>query len=195
MRKNQLFLINTLKSLVRIGPHDRRWVFQNYFAFINCTLLVTNDSLSFYYFMCMVFCFSVCLCTMSLLVPMKARKMQSYLLELKVTSDCELPCGCWGSNPGPLEKQLVFLTSAPSLQPQLLVGMQGWIWVGWQRNEEKTSTQTVVAWAFCWRSFSTLEAQCLCYIELNRDGFIADREAWFLHLDKQGCNIYSILPA
>ncbi|KAL1775207.1 Lactase-phlorizin hydrolase, partial [Sigmodon hispidus] len=30
---------------------------------------------------------------------------------------CELPCGCWESNPGPLEEQTVPLTAEPSLQP------------------------------------------------------------------------------
>lgn len=35
-----------------------------------------------------------------------------------VTHDCEPPCGCWDSNPGPLEEQLVLLTTEPSLQPQ-----------------------------------------------------------------------------
>jgi hypothetical protein len=28
---------------------------------------------------------------------------------------CELPCGCWELNPGPLEEQPVFLTDDPSL--------------------------------------------------------------------------------
>ena len=31
------------------------------------------------------------------------------------TNSCELPCGCWESNPGPLEEQPVFLTVEPSL--------------------------------------------------------------------------------
>ena len=31
-----------------------------------------------------------------------------------VTDGCELPCGCWELNPGPLEK---LLTAEPSLQP------------------------------------------------------------------------------
>ena len=34
-----------------------------------------------------------------------------------VTSTCELPCGCWELNPGPLEEQPVLLTAEPSLQP------------------------------------------------------------------------------
>jgi hypothetical protein len=29
---------------------------------------------------------------------------------------CELPCGCWKLNPGPLKEQQVFLTDEPSLQ-------------------------------------------------------------------------------
>ena len=33
-----------------------------------------------------------------------------------VTDSCELPCGCWELNPGPLEEQSVLLTTGPSLQ-------------------------------------------------------------------------------
>ena len=36
-----------------------------------------------------------------------------------VTDGCELPCGCWESNPGPLEEQPVLLTTEPALQPLL----------------------------------------------------------------------------
>jgi hypothetical protein len=32
-----------------------------------------------------------------------------------VADSCELPCGCWELNLGPLEEQPVFLTSEPSL--------------------------------------------------------------------------------
>jgi hypothetical protein len=31
--------------------------------------------------------------------------------ETGVADGCELPCGCWELNPGPLEEQLVFLTT------------------------------------------------------------------------------------
>ena len=34
-----------------------------------------------------------------------------------ITDGCELPCGCWELNPGPLEEQAMLLTSEPSLQP------------------------------------------------------------------------------
>ena len=34
-----------------------------------------------------------------------------------VTDSCELPCGCWELNPGPLEEQTERLTSVPSFQP------------------------------------------------------------------------------
>jgi len=33
-----------------------------------------------------------------------------------ITDGCEPPCGCWELNSGPLEGQLVLLTSEPSLQ-------------------------------------------------------------------------------
>ena len=35
-----------------------------------------------------------------------------------VTDRCELPCGCWGWNPSPLEEQPVLLTAESSLQAQ-----------------------------------------------------------------------------
>jgi hypothetical protein len=34
----------------------------------------------------------------------------------EVTDSCELPCGCWELNLGPLEEQPVLLTMEPSLQ-------------------------------------------------------------------------------
>ena len=34
-----------------------------------------------------------------------------------IRDSCELPCGCWELNPGPLEEQPVLLTAEPSLQP------------------------------------------------------------------------------
>ena len=34
-----------------------------------------------------------------------------------VTDSCELPCGCWELNPGPLVEQPVLLNTEPSLQP------------------------------------------------------------------------------
>jgi hypothetical protein len=30
-----------------------------------------------------------------------------------ITDGCELPCGCWGLNSGPLEEQSVLLTTEP----------------------------------------------------------------------------------
>jgi hypothetical protein len=33
-----------------------------------------------------------------------------------ITDACELPCGCWDVNSGPLEEQSVLLTAEPSLQ-------------------------------------------------------------------------------
>ena len=33
------------------------------------------------------------------------------------SDSCELPCGCWELNPGPLEEQSVLLTAEPFLQP------------------------------------------------------------------------------
>jgi hypothetical protein len=35
-----------------------------------------------------------------------------------ITNGCEPPCGCWELNSGPLEEQLVLLTTEPCLQPR-----------------------------------------------------------------------------
>jgi hypothetical protein len=35
-----------------------------------------------------------------------------------ITDGCELPCGCWELNSGPLEEPSVLLTAEPSLQPE-----------------------------------------------------------------------------
>ena len=40
-------------------------------------------------------------------------------LETVVMDSCELSCGCWELNLGPLEEQPGLLTSEPSLQPFL----------------------------------------------------------------------------
>ena len=40
--------------------------------------------------------------------------------DLGVTDSCELPCGCWELNPGPLEKQSMLRSTEPSLQPSLV---------------------------------------------------------------------------
>jgi len=37
-----------------------------------------------------------------------------------VTDSCELPCGCWDSNSGPLEEQVILFIS-PSLQLSLSI--------------------------------------------------------------------------
>lgn len=52
-------------------------------------------------------------------VPAEARG-GSWISGTGVTDDCDLPCGCWGLNAGPLPEQSVPLNPEPSLQPQLL---------------------------------------------------------------------------
>jgi hypothetical protein len=40
---------------------------------------------------------------------------------------CKPPCGCWDLNSGPSEKQSVLLTAKPSLQPQEVEILKGYI--------------------------------------------------------------------
>jgi hypothetical protein len=56
-----------------------------------------------YTFCALVFCLHVCLC--------KGVRSSG----TGVTDRCELPCGCWELNLGPLEEQPVLLTAEPSL--------------------------------------------------------------------------------
>lgn len=50
-----------------------------------------------------------CVCTMC---PESARAPATGAVD-----GCELPCGFWESNPGPLEEQPTLLTAEPFLQP------------------------------------------------------------------------------
>ena len=40
---------------------------------------------------------------------------------IETTDVREPPCGCWKSNPGPLQEQQMFLTAEPSLSSPLLL--------------------------------------------------------------------------
>jgi hypothetical protein len=62
----------------------------------------------FVYLYALVFCLDLCLCE-------GVRSPGTGIID-----NCELPCGCWELNPGPLEEQPVLSTAEPSLQPQAL---------------------------------------------------------------------------
>jgi hypothetical protein len=83
---------------------------------IGCTIEV------FYYFFCVcvtilygclafIYVCAPCAC----LVPTEAKE-GSLSPETGVVGGCEAQCGRWESNPGPLEEQPMFITTAPSLQ-------------------------------------------------------------------------------
>ena len=42
-------------------------------------------------------------------------------IQMPIIDGCKPPCGCWDLNSGPLEGQLVLLTTEPSLQPQKIL--------------------------------------------------------------------------
>ena len=63
-----------------------------------------SPALFFFLILCaLVFFLHVCLCA------------GDGSLGTRVTDSCELPCGCWGLNQGPLEEQSVLLATEPSL--------------------------------------------------------------------------------
>ena len=45
-------------------------------------------------------------------MPAGQKRAQNLIID-----GCEVPCGCWELNSGPLEEQSVLLTAGPSLQP------------------------------------------------------------------------------
>jgi hypothetical protein len=49
-------------------------------------------------------------------VPEESRSGLQISLELGLTGGCELLCGCWESNPGPLKEQRVLLMTELFLQ-------------------------------------------------------------------------------
>lgn len=78
-----------------VSLKSSRVLTEHYFFSSSSLLLLTFISIS----CALVFCLRICLCG-----------CQSHW-------NCELPCGCWDSNLGPLEKQPALLTSEPSLLP------------------------------------------------------------------------------
>ena len=59
-------------------------------------------------------CLNVCKCTHVVHCPQRSEEG----VGTGVTDTCQLPCGCWESNPGSLQEQSMLLTTEPSLQPQ-----------------------------------------------------------------------------
>ena len=49
------------------------------------------------------------------------------MLNPGITDSCELPCGCWELNLGPLEKQSLLLIDEPSLQPKIFLWLVGFV--------------------------------------------------------------------
>lgn len=44
--------------------------------------------------------------------------------QTEIVDSCELQCGCWELNRGPLEEQPVFLSAEPSLQPYFVTPLK-----------------------------------------------------------------------
>ena len=53
----------------------------------------------------------MCMSVLSAGMPMRQKRSSDPIID-----DCELPCGCWDLNSGPLEEQLVLLTAEPQNQ-------------------------------------------------------------------------------
>jgi hypothetical protein len=65
------------------------------------------------FFSLKIYLFVLCMCVYCISIQTHQKKALD-----TITDGCKPPCGCWGLNSRPLEKQPVLLTSKPSLQPQ-----------------------------------------------------------------------------
>lgn len=60
-------------------------------------------------------------------MPVPARRGH-WILGTGIIDGCELPSGCWESNPGPLEEQTILLIielSSPAPELPILIGQYG----------------------------------------------------------------------
>lgn len=65
-----------------------------------------------------MFCLRACVCTVCTLGGYEDEKKEGIGSPgFGVLHDSEPPCGCWESNPGPLQGQEVLLTIEPALYP------------------------------------------------------------------------------
>ena len=90
---------------------------QSVFIFTDMYHHAQFNEFTFYFLFCVYGCFAcMCLCTMCMQYPQRPEEdIRSHGTEVK--DNCQLPCGCWELNPGPLQEQPVLLTTEPSLQP------------------------------------------------------------------------------
>lgn len=58
----------------------------------------------------------VCMCTIYMQEPLEDRRGVGSSKTGAIDS-CVLPYGCWGPNPGPVQKQQVLVTAEPSFKP------------------------------------------------------------------------------
>ena len=81
----------------------KKFFFKDVFLFHTCG-----------YFAC------VYICTPFVCIACSGQQEAALDLEELDTDSCELPCGCWESNQGPLEEQPSLVTTEPPLQSPLL---------------------------------------------------------------------------
>lgn len=76
---------------------------------MHCLKIFVKNIKKYLFFSYAYKCFAlyICVCTMCMFVPLEAGTV--------LRGDYELPCGCWESNPGPLQEQGVILTGKLSL--------------------------------------------------------------------------------
>jgi hypothetical protein len=74
-------------------------------------ICVIHTYVCVYVYMYMIYLFISCMSALPACTTACHKKASD-----PITDGCELSCGCWGLNSGPLEEQIVLLTAEPSLQ-------------------------------------------------------------------------------
>lgn len=126
--------------------------------------------LSFYFIVCL--CLSICMCAM-FMQELEVSRVHLRSFGTGVTGRWELPCRCWGQNPGPLQEQYAFLTFELSPLPssflrQSFTGV--WrllIWLGRLLSERAPEIPVSASWVlwlpgFCEGVEDQTQALVLC---------------------------------
>ena len=81
------------------------------------TALCLSTTLTYSFFILLSLCYYLFIVIYTSTLQLSSDTHQKSALD-PITDGCEPPCSCWELNSGPLEEQLVLLTTEPSLQPR-----------------------------------------------------------------------------
>jgi hypothetical protein len=104
-------------SQPRTHLHSLPWNITVWVSFGGCCQYCGSQTVTLLRFICLFVCFQLMYLYFMRIAVLPTCISCVRVSDLGITDSCELPCGCWELNSGPLEEQSVLLTTEPSLQP------------------------------------------------------------------------------